>query len=565
MKDLYPLFLFVFAPFLTKGQCQLDYDWVRAYEFYETPVYVIDEKLYSVYTSDTTLILDTFTVPKPPNQTYNLAIAEKDLDCNFTWVKPILTDAKELFYTRLFQVVPGEFVMVVYIEDGSYIVYEGDTILNQVVPLGSQSTCVIRMSKTGVIWSRVNVFDIGSLSGFDSLFNRYYFHSFTDTLMIDTNQLISAGKEDVVVAKVDSSDKIQWIKQMGGSGTDFRWGGTIIDQSGNIYLRGRIENSTFMVDSILVSSNWTPNETIVKINSDGKALWVKDFGSSQMIYPQAFSLDSKGRLIVFGTYRGDIGSRGSSVTDIDFFLARVNADGSDVQILEGITNNGEVDIGQVTVDEYDNIYFNLAIWGEYSFEGNQMTNSLIYSDKTYMMGMLDSSLSVNWIRQTTGLAPERVVMMTAVNSDNIFFGGNSFGDTLQFDSLIYYRHAGDPYSFLGKLTCDNQSPTAWFDFFQDSCTSEYQFYDQSSRGPVSWLWNFGDGSTSNLKNPNHVYQNPGTYTVRLISTNIYGSDTVAKTLTHQLLHEVDFVPDKSNVGINETVAFTDKSINPRTR
>gem|GEM_PF-4537706 len=33
-----------------------------------------------------------------------------------------------------------------------------------------------------------------------------------------------------------------------------------------------------------------------------------------------------------------------------------------------------------------------------------------------------------------------------------------------------------------------------------------------------WAWNFGDGSTSSEKNPVHVYNDPGQYTVSLTVT-----------------------------------------------
>jgi len=39
--------------------------------------------------------------------------------------------------------------------------------------------------------------------------------------------------------------------------------------------------------------------------------------------------------------------------------------------------------------------------------------------------------------------------------------------------------------------------------------------DVSNSGLVNWLWNFGDGSTSSLVNPTHLYQDTGLYTVRL--------------------------------------------------
>ena len=45
-----------------------------------------------------------------------------------------------------------------------------------------------------------------------------------------------------------------------------------------------------------------------------------------------------------------------------------------------------------------------------------------------------------------------------------------------------------------------------------------QFY-ANSLGATSWVWDFGDGGTSTLQNPLHVYQNPGTYNVTLTISN----------------------------------------------
>jgi PKD repeat protein len=55
------------------------------------------------------------------------------------------------------------------------------------------------------------------------------------------------------------------------------------------------------------------------------------------------------------------------------------------------------------------------------------------------------------------------------------------------------------------------------------------FFDSSSNNPVSWSWTFGDGGTSTLQNPSHVYENPGTYTVSLTATNAGGPSTTTKT------------------------------------
>ena len=45
-----------------------------------------------------------------------------------------------------------------------------------------------------------------------------------------------------------------------------------------------------------------------------------------------------------------------------------------------------------------------------------------------------------------------------------------------------------------------------------------QFADTTSGGPTSWQWDFGDGSTSNAKNPSHVFLGASSYTVKLVSS-----------------------------------------------
>ncbi len=51
------------------------------------------------------------------------------------------------------------------------------------------------------------------------------------------------------------------------------------------------------------------------------------------------------------------------------------------------------------------------------------------------------------------------------------------------------------------------------------------FTDQSYGDITSWLWDFGDGTTSDLQNPSHTYTSGGNYTVSLTVTGPHGEDT----------------------------------------
>ncbi|MCD4680720.1 MAG: M4 family metallopeptidase, partial [Bacteroidales bacterium] len=73
-----------------------------------------------------------------------------------------------------------------------------------------------------------------------------------------------------------------------------------------------------------------------------------------------------------------------------------------------------------------------------------------------------------------------------------------------------------------------------------SCSGEIKFTDISTNGPSSWLWDFGDGYNSTQKNPFHIYTVPGTYTVKLVASNVFGSDSL--TMTNVLLINIPQAP-----------------------
>ena len=58
---------------------------------------------------------------------------------------------------------------------------------------------------------------------------------------------------------------------------------------------------------------------------------------------------------------------------------------------------------------------------------------------------------------------------------------------------------------------------------------DVQFTDLSTGAPTAWLWEFGDGDTSNDQNPTHAFTTADTYTVTLTAT--YGAGDATRTRT----------------------------------
>jgi PKD repeat protein len=53
-----------------------------------------------------------------------------------------------------------------------------------------------------------------------------------------------------------------------------------------------------------------------------------------------------------------------------------------------------------------------------------------------------------------------------------------------------------------------------------------QFTDTSTNSPTSWSWEFGDGQTSDVQNPEHTFVSEGVYQVNLTATSSDGSNNV---------------------------------------
>lgn len=71
---------------------------------------------------------------------------------------------------------------------------------------------------------------------------------------------------------------------------------------------------------------------------------------------------------------------------------------------------------------------------------------------------------------------------------------------------------------------------------------EVLFTDESTGGPLTWFWDFGDGGTSTSANPVHQYSTNGIYSVSLVVTNSFGADTINKS---------DFISVNENIYLKQ--------------
>ena len=95
--------------------------------------------------------------------------------------------------------------------------------------------------------------------------------------------------------------------------------------------------------------------------------------------------------------------------------------------------------------------------------------------------------------------------------------------------LLHSDQAVNGTGFEADWTCSFPAapPVSMFEISDSvSCDPTISFTDISTNGPVSWIWDFGDGNFSSVQHPVHSYSNSGVYTVKLTTTNQYGTDSV---------------------------------------
>jgi PKD repeat protein len=100
-------------------------------------------------------------------------------------------------------------------------------------------------------------------------------------------------------------------------------------------------------------------------------------------------------------------------------------------------------------------------------------------------------------------------------------------------------------------------PGAAFSFTGET-TGTVDFTDNSTNLPTSWLWDFGDGNTNTMQNPQHIYASFGTYNVCLTATNSAGSNTVCQDVAVTVAPVAAFTFVTQSAGL---VDFTDASNN----
>ncbi len=138
------------------------------------------------------------------------------------------------------------------------------------------------------------------------------------------------------------------------------------------------------------------------------------------------------------------------------------------------------------------------------------------------------------------------------NPTHTFLSNGSFNVCLTATNAV----ASDTYCEI--ITIDTYlAPAAAFTFTGDPVVT---FTDLSANDPISWEWDFDDGTTSTEQNPVHTFALDGVYSVCLTATNTEGSDMACQDVVISNTPKIPVVDFSWSIS-GTTVSFTDLSTN----
>ncbi|MDP1728271.1 MAG: LamG-like jellyroll fold domain-containing protein [Bacteroidota bacterium] len=268
----------------------------------------------------------------------------------------------------------------------------------------------------------------------DASGNPYITGSFRSTATFGSSSVISAGSDDIFIAKYNSSGNLQWVNRIGGTGQDV--GNSLtIDATGNILLAGYFNGTiSFSGSSTSLTSYGQSDFLVAKYNSSGALQWANKGGSTGYDFAFGVATDLSSNVFVTGEIKG--ASTFGSVTTTynamaDIAIVKYNSSGV-VQFANAYGSAGDDQGYGIAVDANNQVYIVGAFSNSVTFGTNTLTSGGITDG--FIIKITGAAGAVQWAKKQGGLAQDAAGGVGIGTNGDIFVVG-SFGGTASFDAL----------------------------------------------------------------------------------------------------------------------------------
>ncbi len=182
-------------------------------------------------------------------------------------------------------------------------------------------------SSGNILWAKqsfgTGFYDNAYGISIDANSNSYISGQFSDTVSFDNIQLIAVGNRNAFLTKYDVNGNCLWAKEAIGNYTSSN--GISIDSNGDSYITGQFFN-TAKFGSIQLSAGDSANFFIAKYDNNGNIIWAKQsviVDSNSIAKGLGIAVGNNGDCYVTGAFTGTI-SFGNNIISGSGFVARIS-------------------------------------------------------------------------------------------------------------------------------------------------------------------------------------------------------------------------------------------------
>lgn len=380
----------------------------------------------------------------------------------------------------------------------------------------------------------------------------------SSTLSTDFNltggaQSFHAGGQDIIIASFPSDlTSMNWGSYAGGSGDDS--GFSITENfDGQLYITGGTTSTDFIALNGLQTSfgGGVSDAYVLRIAPGGNSFTAGTyFGGTDYDQFYFVSRDSDGKICVFGQTESSenlwIQNSGYSAANSGNCLVKFEMDLQNViwATLFGTGDNKpNLSPAAFMADLCNRIY--ICGWGVGPDGGGSLNPSA-------HLAPMQNLATTSGCFDNTSVSGDFYMAVFDGNMSSLQYGSFIGGDlssehvdggTSRFDrsGIIYQSicagcggnsdfpiYPGNAWSATNNSSCNNavlkfdfQIPMTVASFIPQGpyCADQAVNFQQQSVQAIEYLWDFGDGNSSNVANPQHVFNTPGEYEITLVVSN----------------------------------------------
>lgn len=328
--------------------------------------------------------------------------------------------------------------------------------------------------------------------------------------------------------KYDSNGNEQWCKLVSINGATGNLNpasaGLCTDDNGNSYITGAFSAASIDFGGVSLSTTTTgyPDYFLVKYDASGNALWATGTNNQFAVWGKGISMDSSGYVYVTGSMDGDTDFDAISLTwPGRCFIVKYDTSGNALWA----KNFGDYDYDRsnaISTDNKGNSYVTGNFYDHTFTFGNFTANNIDPTESTYDIFIVkfDSSGNEMWVKSAGSDTSDNVSSISVDSYANVYIVGQFNALQLFFDSIVISDTAT---CCTGQFVARLDHCSAYYTLYPDTIPNNWIAVNHATGiSPITYQWDWGDGTFSFGATPSHVYNTPGFYNICLSITDGQG-------------------------------------------